>query len=347
MKANTVDFTKAILLLRFPLAVLVVYLHSRPEVVGAGADLESMPILLNLTSLVSGNITRIAVPAFFFISGYLFFLNMEKWEWNRYVDKLKRRFHTLVIPFVVWNLLVFGIYFCIQTFAPSLIHNDHELIRNYGLTDYLSAFGFNLLEKPICYQLWFIRDLIVLVLLCPLFYAIIANLRRWRYFVLISVMLIALVGGGNFIDDIYFVLGACFPVLNIRIEPLLRRLGSYTVVIYITILILEMVGFNNELGWNFMKLCGVMSVFWMASLVSVQRFSLPSIITQSTFFIYAYHGLALMALTRAIVKILHISSDMGYCFVYLMVPIVTIILGVIGFQIVKRMKLSYLLTGSR
>lgn len=197
IKTNTVDFTNAISLLRFPLAVLVVYLHSRPEVIGAGADLESMPILLNLTSLISGNITRIAVPAFFFISGYLFFLNMERWEWCRYFDKLKRRFHTLVVPFIVWNLLILGIYFCIQTFVPSLIHNEHELIRNYELTDYLGAFGFNFLEKPICYQLWFIRDLIVLVLLTPVLYVIIANLRRLRYCAIAGVALIAVAGGGE------------------------------------------------------------------------------------------------------------------------------------------------------
>ena len=170
IKTNTVDFTNAISFLRFPLAVLVVYLHSRPEVIGAGADMECMPKLLNLTNLISGNITRIAVPAFFFISGYLFFRNIEKWEWSRYFDKLERRFHTLVVPFVVWNLLILGIFFFIQTFVPSLIHNEHELIRNYGLSHYLSAFGLNVFEKPICYQLWFIRDLIVLVLLYYLHY---------------------------------------------------------------------------------------------------------------------------------------------------------------------------------
>lgn len=347
MRTNTVDFTNAISLLRFPLAVLVVYLHSRPEVIGAGANLECMPILHSLTTLISGNITRIAVPAFFFISGYLFFLNMERWDWGRYIDKLRRRVHTLVVPFIVWNLLVFGLYFCIQTFAPSLIYNEHELIRNYGISDYLNAFGFNLFDEPICYQLWFIRDLIVLVLLSPLFYALMAILRRFRYFTIAGIVLIAVVGGGNFIDDIYFVLGACFPLLNIQIEPLLRRLGGYAVVFYIFILVLQMLGNNSGLDRNFMKLCGVVSVFWISSLQSVQRYSLSKTITQSTFFIYAYHGIALMALTRAFVKVLNISSDMGYCLVYLIVPIVTIALGVIGFHVVKKLKLSYVLTGCK
>ena len=195
IKANTVDFTNAISLLRFPLAILVVYLHSRPEVIGAGADMECMPMLLNLTNLISGNITRIAVPAFFFISGYLFFRNIEKWEWSQYFDKLERRFHTLVVPFIVWNLLIFGVYFFIQMFVPSLIHNEHELIRNYGLSHYLSAFGFNVFEKPICYQLWFIRDLIVLVLLTPVLYVVIASLRRLPYFAIVVVALITVVGG--------------------------------------------------------------------------------------------------------------------------------------------------------
>lgn len=196
MTTNTVDFSKAITWIRFPLAVLVVYLHSRPEIIGAGANLENMPILFNLTNLISGNITRIAVPAFFFISGYLFFLNMDRWNWKHYAEKLRRRVHTLVVPFLIWNLLVFALYFCIQTFAPSLIHNEHELIKNYGIQEYLSAFGFNLYDKPICYQLWFVRDLIVLVLLSPLVYAIIANMKKCRYLAILCVVLIAVIGGG-------------------------------------------------------------------------------------------------------------------------------------------------------
>lgn len=156
-----------------------------------------------------------------------------------------------------------------------------------------------------------------------------------------------LLGGGNAADDIYFVLGACFPLLNIRIEPLLRRLGGYTLVIYMVLLILEMYGCNNGLSRNFMKLCGVISVFWISSLQEFQHYSFPKIITQSTFFIYAYHGIALMALMRAFVKILGVSSETGFCFAYLMVPLVTILLGIISFQLVSKLKLSYLLTGRK
>lgn len=154
-------------------------------------------------------------------------------------------------------------------------------------------------------------------------------------------------GGGNFIDDIYFLLGACIPLLNIRIEPLIKKLGCFAVVVFIAMLVMEMVWGNNGYGRNLMKLCGVISVFWFASFYSDQRYSIPKIVTQSTFFIYAYHGVALMAITRAFVKALHISSDIGFCFAYLMVPLVTILLGIAGFQVVKKLKLSYLLTGSK
>ena len=68
---------------------------------------------------------------------------------------------------------------------------------------------------------------------------------------------------------------------------------------------------------------------------------------RSAFFIYAYHGLALMAITRFLVKALNVNTDLGYCMVYLISPIITIAMGVGICKIVNRFKYGYILTGNK
>lgn len=41
------------------------------------------------------------------MSGYLFFKNLEYWNNQEYVKKIKSRFWTLFIPYILWNLIGF------------------------------------------------------------------------------------------------------------------------------------------------------------------------------------------------------------------------------------------------
>ena len=102
-------YSESIYMLRFPLAILVVFVH------GFGAE-------INITELHAGGlsglavydyirlffsvvISRSAVPVFFIISGYLLFLKVEKYDKAIYISKLRKRLHGLVIPYVSWILL--------------------------------------------------------------------------------------------------------------------------------------------------------------------------------------------------------------------------------------------------
>ena len=58
-------------------------------------------------------ICSVAVPTFFFISGYLFFLNVNNFKKEVYLKKLRKRFFSLFIPYICWNLIYIG-YKCIS-----------------------------------------------------------------------------------------------------------------------------------------------------------------------------------------------------------------------------------------
>lgn len=112
MLNNTIrgGYSESINMLRFPLAILVVFVH------GFGADIDVSELhASDLTGLAvydyirlffSVVIARSAVPIFFIISGYLLFRKVEEYSKQVYVGKLKKRWHSLVIPYFSWNMLI-------------------------------------------------------------------------------------------------------------------------------------------------------------------------------------------------------------------------------------------------
>lgn len=96
-------------MLQFPLAILVVFVH------GFGADIDVSELHASgLTGLAvydyirlffSVVIARSAVPIFFIISGYLLFLKVEEYNKTVYISKLRKRWHSLVIPYFSWIVL--------------------------------------------------------------------------------------------------------------------------------------------------------------------------------------------------------------------------------------------------
>ena len=110
-KTNEEILSQTIAFLRFPLIVGVLLIHSNPEKV---AIIKGMNIISpdghwfydNISYLFSHIFAAVAVPLFFFISGYLFFYKTTAFTKSVYGRKLKKRAHTLLIPYIFWNLAV-------------------------------------------------------------------------------------------------------------------------------------------------------------------------------------------------------------------------------------------------
>lgn len=161
---------------RFPLAVMVVYVHSFGEenVIISKIDWRSFSfenLYDVIRVLVSGTISGIAVPSFFLISGYLFFQGLENWNWGIWRTKITRRIHTLMIPYLIWNVLRF--LFNVLTMGALFIHGHRMEQFKVWLsenTDLFALWAMPATGMPVHTPFWFIRDLIVLVVLSPLSY---------------------------------------------------------------------------------------------------------------------------------------------------------------------------------
>lgn len=145
--------------LSFVAIIFVVFLHGQLFEYSKGEN-------LLLQRLISGEITRVAVPLFFSISGFLLFYSCEQFDLSWYCKKIRSRVRTLAIPFLAWSLYGFFIVYTVKSIIPSMF-SSVKPFAGCSVNDYLLA----LLWQPVgTYQLWFIRDLIVCVIISPIIY---------------------------------------------------------------------------------------------------------------------------------------------------------------------------------
>lgn len=113
-------------------------------------------------SYVSHGLATVAVPFFFFVSGYLLFRNVETIE--RLLEKLKRRIKNLIIPYVCWNALYF-VFYVVSSKSPVRIV---PVQMDYSVCGIIEGIFFH----KYCFNLWFLLNLIVFTYICsvPMFY---------------------------------------------------------------------------------------------------------------------------------------------------------------------------------
>lgn len=165
--------SNAITWLRFPLIFLIILLHCYSVQRLEGSHEIYFKVLYPF-SLWLG---ETGVPGFFFISGYLFYLSKKT-----YPQKLQNRIHTLLIPYLFWNLIILVLYLAAWAVGyPQEINN--RSLADYTLTDYLRLFWDrgsydNGNFVPLLCPLWYIRNLLIMSILSPILYYIIRYTRE-------------------------------------------------------------------------------------------------------------------------------------------------------------------------
>ncbi len=162
--------SKTISFLRFPLILCVVWIH-----VGmTGPEYEGYCIFGKFCRL-AGFLTQTAVPLFFLISGYLFFQNVSESPAKAYIAKLRRRVYSLLIPYVFWNAVSLLRYYLEQRYLDGHVSTTIPAVSQFTATDYLRAFWDLSGGAPVCFQFWFIRDLMVLAVISPVIYELVRH----------------------------------------------------------------------------------------------------------------------------------------------------------------------------
>ncbi|MGI5976811.1 MAG: acyltransferase family protein [Candidatus Limivicinus sp.] len=107
-------------------------------------------------------------PVYFFISGFSFFLDYTP---DKAPGKLKRRVFTLLIPWLLWNTITWALWILLEGIPAISAHINSD----FGYEFSLSSWFFDALLGSADGPMWFIRNLIVAVLLAPLLYYVLKN----------------------------------------------------------------------------------------------------------------------------------------------------------------------------
>ena len=143
---------------------------------------EGMYLPAMIEFFFSNALAHFANPLFFAISGYLLFAGLEAFAFADYVNTLKKRVISLVVPYMFWVFL----WTLIGLLILNLIGGDAFPILQEKFAAWDSdPFGcvYNL---PLAFQFWFIKDLMKLMLLSPLFFLLASRLGYYSMLVTIQ-----------------------------------------------------------------------------------------------------------------------------------------------------------------
>ena len=276
--------------LRFPMIVLVTFAHSYGRVEDSFALLASdWNTYEFLKLLVSQTLVKVAMPVFFIMSGYLFFANVDKWDVATYKKKILRRVKTLLIPYLIWNLLM---AVKLKTFSMSMLW----AYWNPAGTQ-IDWFGHEqLMTAPANMPLWFLRDLMVVSLLTPILYILVRKFGYWLMAVLTMLYLsgvCAFIPGLSAYAVFFFTFGAFFSIHRMDMIEVFKRFEwpayGLSVIFAISMLLTYHTSVFSSLMLCF-RITGSIAVFCLASrILSTTSRRLPSLVCDSTYFIYLAH----------------------------------------------------------
>lgn len=304
-------------LLRFPLIVGVVFIHAYSSTVGfSGGEIGvSHPsfVVDFVRNFISQGVARIAVPLFFLMSGYLFFVGFE-WSKESYAKKINTRTKTLFVPFLFWNLTTLLIIALAQAVpaTKTFFSGNNPLIATFSFLDYFNAiFGFT--RSPIAYHFWFIRDLIIMVLFAPLIsifnkFAPLPFLGLVLFYWLLGSWPIYAPSSEAFL---FFSVGAYLASTKKSLFYLDHH-GAIIIGLYLVIVSIDALTINQSFNPILHKIGILLGVFGVLLLTRflAQNEKLKSLtlrLSGASFFVYAVHEPALTILKKLMYKIRRIQ----------------------------------------
>lgn len=292
-----------------------------------------------------GPIVNVAVPFFFLVSGYMLARHMNEEEW--YGSALRTRLKTVVIPYVCWCVIPALIM------MPVSILADFQAHRAFGTSVSLISAPFRVLglglEWPLNTPLWYLRSLMILVLLSPVIKLMVERIGWLWGAILFAVecanscgvlvchevrMLLPISGALWFSVGWLACVKRCDDMIGKRIQT-----GGGAVVVGALILGLVMMLFPRCWIAPF-SIPVWMFIIWRV--IPTRRF--PNALLQSTFLIFVAHMMVL-AVCQIALKRVQISMPLGSVVKW---GVTLVILVVINSVLRKIMpKAMLILTGGR
>ena len=357
--------TDSITLLRFPLIVAIVFIHTfiagQPNIDGKiNVEYGQYPIYDLLDHIVRICLAEVAVPLFFVISGFLFFYQCD---FNRetYYNKLRKRIHSLLIPYMIWNTLYLFFVMIVQQLQPSSTNLDRKLVMEYSFIDILDSYwhfdGVCRGYGPICGPLWFIRDLMIVNLFSPIVYFFINN-KRVIFLFLLGLLYICGIGlltpGLSSTAFFFYSLGAWASINSMEID-LLGRKGIVSMGLCIFLIIADIslwiIDTQNNYLHRIFIVSGIFALLSFSMMIVRRRGVGHTIryLAGCSFFVYLSHIYVTPFLNKCWILVLSPVNEVTASIALFMIPLITCLICIGVFSVMKRYlpKMTTILVGGR
>lgn len=262
----------------------------------------------------------------FFPSKYTYF------DKELYVSKLKRRSRSLLIPYLIWNLIAYLLY------AINTKFNIFDFFRAFWIIDIPGRGG----SSPIDGPLWYVRDLMLLMLASPIIYRFIKHKT-----IIILLLILWFIGiypfnKGLFISFTFFSLGGFLRYESYNVT----KIHGYWFYIFYFVLFFALPHIQDNFfpyAKRIMIMTGIMTILSIAKKMPNFDGIIYSKLSSATFFIYCCHAILLRYLKP-------IAQNISTAWWAYLLLIATDIAGcLLLFFIVTKLfpKYSKLLTGGR
>lgn len=325
----------------FVLIVIVILLHA--QLISLSTNISSFVI----QRFISGNIARAAVPFFYLISGYLFTNGLKGTQLKSvFKRKLKSRVATLVIPYLIWSAVGIIVFICESSFFRET--GSESITLPYLINE-------TFIHPHVFYQLWFIRDLIVCVILSPLIYFAVKYLREMFIAILLVIWFnMWEIGFITTTSILFFSTGMYMEIYRDSWVEYRFRSVWFWIIPVIWISSCFIFAYNDYASYASLFsdiTLGIISIWIAYDLLyesSLSRFVGMEILSLG-FFLFLVHEPLLTIIKKVLIATIGTGNDWNELFIYFISPLIVIaILIPIGLYTKKHFSKTYkFLTGGR
>ena len=346
--------SQVISFLRFPLCVAVVLIHIRCDT----KECFVHPIYDSVNYLFAQILTRVAVPLFFMFSGFLFFNRSDEFTLLTYREKLMKRIRTLLIPYIFWNCTLILYYL-----LGRLLGLGSQFGIGFDMVDWFRLFwngyippqktGYGVASFPVLEQFWYIRDLMVTILLSPIIFLMIK--KCGLYFIIgLAILWITnswpLITGLSIMALFFFSLGAYCSIFK---KNFVELLSPHTLFLGIAwLLILIPIFLQRSYCWTPLRCVGVLlgmafTISLAARILSKGKCKTNKFLSESSFFIFAFHMTAFIVIED--IANFSYRTDMMCTILYFVKSLAIVILGLTIYYFLRRWlpRFTAIITGGR
>lgn len=289
-----------------------------------------------------------AVPTFFLISGWLFFQKLQVWNWAVWKTKMNKRLHTLVIPYFLWisiyilwilSLKVGGVIF----HGKPLTGIVEWITDNGGLRMYWDSHDIGTGYTPVLVPFWFIRDLMISVILSPVICFIIKKTKGWIILIITIAYVLGMpMGWHGFSVCYWFWIGSWLAIYNLDLVSTFRKLSKYGYLTFIILLVPTILyqGLETTIGRKIYPLyimSAVITVVSIASFMIDKKMSKCIMsLSSTTFLIFAFHFFIVGKVGNVMSVVFSPLGVLGSISAYVITPIVTIIFCILLCRVMQK-----------